>query len=265
MFDVYIQEQSLDPHLRRRMMGAITTAVVMTLSAGLVAWSADKMKISGVAPPQAYDLVMLSLNPPPPPPADPPQRVEPKSVGQTKTETAMKANPKPAVASAESFLEERGSTRVGTDDGTDDHDGDPTGTDDVTHRIFGSGKTGMPCLAGMACDERIPDRSPPPAPKAVTLPPGKLRTLFAPNPPQAELARTRTGMTSRRNGTVLVEFCIGTRGTVDSAKVSKRFPGDSAVDAIVRNTVKRWRFQPWVIGGKPRPTCSSVSFQIHFD
>ena len=47
--------------------------------------------------------------------------------------------------------------------------------------------------------------------------------------------------------------------------MSRRFPGDTAVDAIVRKTVKRWRFKPWMVGGKARRTCSSVSFQIHFD
>ena len=50
-------------------------------------------------------------------------------------------------------------------------------------------------------------------------------------------------------------------------KTAKKFRGGAApkVDQICRDTVKKWRFKPFMAGGKAVKTCSTVEFQLKFD
>jgi protein TonB len=120
----------------------------------------------------------------------------------------------------------------------------------------------MRCTDVVDTDRRI---SEPPEPPMPEVPFAKMQPIYSPDPPQGELARTRTGLGSRRPGSVRVEFCIDAHGKVARSRVVKRFSGDTAIDAIARGTVSKWRFRPMLVGGRPRPACSAVTFDIRFD
>ena len=51
--------------------------------------------------------------------------------------------------------------------------------------------------------------------------------------------------------------------TVD-VKTKKKFPNDPKVDEICRDTIKKWRFKPFIVGGKPVKTCSVAEFNLKF-
>ncbi|EDM74673.1 hypothetical protein PPSIR1_11826, partial [Plesiocystis pacifica SIR-1] len=55
-----------------------------------------------------------------------------------------------------------------------------------------------------------------------------------------------------------------TKGKVVDVKTKTKFPGDPQVDKIIRDTIKKWRFKPFVVGGKPVKTCTERTFKIKF-
>jgi TonB family protein len=92
----------------------------------------------------------------------------------------------------------------------------------------------------------------------------KAQAIYAPDPDTNKLARTKAGTFDRRTGRSTVEFCVDTRGRVATARTIKKF-GDADVDRICRETVLGWRFKPFTVDGAARKTCSSVTFDLHFD
>lgn len=82
---------------------------------------------------------------------------------------------------------------------------------------------------------------------------------------QARLRQASAGL-RKRSGTVLVQFCVDTRGHVEpgSVEISRSF-GDPAVDDIARATVGRWRFAPMKVDDQPRRACSQAQFDIRFN
>ena len=69
----------------------------------------------------------------------------------------------------------------------------------------------------------------------------------------------------KRPGSVKVAFCVDASGKSTDVRVSKKFPNDPAVDQICADTVKKWRFKPFIVDGKPKKTCSEAIFEISFD
>jgi TonB family protein len=262
LFDIYIQEQSIDPRLRNRMMASLTVAASLTVCAGIVAWGADKLEIGSVAPPQHNEVLTVSIDPAPPPPAAPPERPE-------RSEAVVDDGPKreraaSKVESADDFLEtgkpssDRG--KIGRDEGG----GDGNGTSDRL-RVPTSGS---PCLIGMSCTTVVGTHGPPKKQDDTRMddvPFESMKPLYSPDPSREEIGRTRTGLGAQRPGNVRVEFCIDVNGKVARARVTKRFPGDDEIDAIARRTVAKWRFKPMLVAGRPRAACSAVNFEIRFD
>src|SRR5688572_27349305 len=127
MFEVYIQEQSVDPRLRNRMMVSLTAAAAFTVAAGIAGWTIDELDIDMVSAPQRFEIATLSLELEPPPPPAPPER-------PTKAEAAVadqhdhgRPAPKPETERPDSFLETPSSDRrVFSEHG----DGEGDGTDD---------------------------------------------------------------------------------------------------------------------------------------
>ena len=93
----------------------------------------------------------------------------------------------------------------------------------------------------------------------------KANAIYSPNPDARKLAGASLG--DNRPGTAKVSFCVSTGGKVVDVKSKQKFRGGAApkVDQIVRDTVKKWRFKPFVVGGKPQKTCSVAEFNIRFD
>ena len=89
-------------------------------------------------------------------------------------------------------------------------------------------------------------------------------SLYAPDPDPKALASTKAGMFDRRPCTSRIRFCVDPRGrTVDVRSVGACY--DPKVDQICRETVKKWRFKPFVVAGAASPVCTEVSFDLRFD
>jgi hypothetical protein len=89
-------------------------------------------------------------------------------------------------------------------------------------------------------------------------------SLYAPDPDPKALASTKAGMFDRRPCTSRIRFCVDPRGrTVDVRSVGACY--DPKVNQICRETVKKWRFKPFVVAGAASPVCTEVSFDLRFD
>jgi protein TonB len=89
--------------------------------------------------------------------------------------------------------------------------------------------------------------------------------VYTPDPPEKKLQATKAAMFDKRPGSVKVGFCVAPSGKTTEVKIKKRFPGDPKVDQICMDTVKKWRFKPFLVGGKPLKTCSTMTFDIKFN
>jgi protein TonB len=112
----------------------------------------------------------------------------------------------------------------------------------------------------------VPTRKPEPS-TSVHQPIRAMRAqaIYSPDPAPAQLRLTPTGRSSRRTGQSTVAFCVGTGGKVTEVRTTRRFPADPEVDRICRQTVEKWRFRPFIVDGRPRRTCSDVTFSIQFE
>ena len=91
------------------------------------------------------------------------------------------------------------------------------------------------------------------------------QAIFTPDPDAGRLAKTNTGMFDRHGGVNRTAFCIDRRGKTVSVRTAKRFPRDPQVDTICRDAIKRWRFRPFLVAGRPTQVCTVAEFEIHFD
>ncbi len=270
MFDVYMEGQRVDPRLRARMMMAVLAATAVTMAAGAASWTMGRLSVSSVGAPQARDVLELALVPdfihrsePPPRPERPEPEVKAAAAAMSPDAGRKSAAPTESVEVAP------------TDDltiGTATPRRTPVGIGS------GGGGPGVPGPKQQGCVgpgclpeiKRIGDPPPRrrPSEKAVERAPLsvlKARSIYSPDPKASDLAKTKTGLGARRPGTVKVEFCVGPRGMVASAKIKRRFGSDPGVDKVCLDAVKRWRFKPARIDGKARTTCSDVTFDLRFE
>ena len=91
------------------------------------------------------------------------------------------------------------------------------------------------------------------------------RAIYAPNPDTDKLARTETGLMRRGRGVNKTGFCIDKSGRTTDVRTNKKYPGDPKIDALCRRTVAKWRFRPFLVGGKPAKVCSVARFEIIFE
>ena len=71
-------------------------------------------------------------------------------------------------------------------------------------------------------------------------------------------------MIDRRPGENETAFCVDPQGRTVDVRTVKKFPGDPKVDEICRDTIKTWRFKPFLVDGKATRTCSIQVFNITF-
>lgn len=56
-----------------------------------------------------------------------------------------------------------------------------------------------------------------------------------------------------------VKMCLSSRGTVQRLDVLKS-SGYPAYDALIRSTMRTWRYEPFQVNGEPVPVCTAVTF-----
>ncbi|MCA9681271.1 MAG: TonB family protein [Myxococcales bacterium] len=88
--------------------------------------------------------------------------------------------------------------------------------------------------------------------------------IYLPDPDQAALVDTKAARFDKSSGTTVVGFCVTTSGATTEIQTVKAFPGDPAIDRIIREAVARWRFRPWLVDGAAVAVCSERTFKIKF-
>lgn len=269
MFDVYMEGQSVDPRTRMRMMMALVASLAVTATAGSVSLAAGRLSIGTVGPP-SFGAVELSLHSMAPMVrTDPPPRPKTPSTKAVASAVAARTTPNPR----------RGEPKAESNDGapteqvSKNPSGFESGSEDGEVGIPGPrspGCVGVGCVPnapiGKPSEIGVPSKTgaePQKAREALSV--LKARGIYTPDPQAATLAKTKTGLGTRRPGSVKVAFCVGPNGKVSSSKIARRFSGDPEVDRICRAAVQKWRFKPARVGGKARTTCSDVTFRIEFD
>lgn len=272
MFEVYMEGHGVDPQQRTRMIMALMAALAVTVSAGSASWAAGRLSIGTVGAPRGQDVLQLSMapdlpqtrhDPPPPPEKKASDETAVVARGKTTTQPRRKAasDEVPTEVPTEVTPRTRGVASEGTEDGD-------SGLVSLRNQ---AGCLGVGCVPdGPVIKDPIIRRQgrgkPPAAAKArEALSVMKARSVYTPDPAQAALAKTKTGLGSRGSGVVKVDFCVGPNGKVISSRVTKRFGGDAEVDQVCKAAVNKWRFKPALVGGKARTTCSEVTFNIQFD
>lgn len=264
----------LDPALakqRRRLLTSAMLAMAVCTGAGTLTWVGDKLGVAAVSPPKTlYEVSVAMFEPvaPPKPPALPPKQIKGE---QLPNETSPAVVPK-ATVPRETSDPPPEDVEIVPGTAKPRETGVPSGA--IGSGPVGPGGFGGPAIGvGVACALPpcvISDPPRPPKPVAVD-PPRKpikslmARAIFSPDPDPRKLATTPTGRRGGQGGKSTVDFCIDPRGRTYQVRTGQRFGGDANVDEICRQTVRRWRFRPLVVGGTPRATCTSVTFDIRFD
>ena len=89
--------------------------------------------------------------------------------------------------------------------------------------------------------------------------------IYKPDPDKNALSATKASMFDKRPGSNETSFCVDVDGKTVDVKTKKKFPNDPKVDEICRDTIKKWRFKPFIVGGKPVKTCSVAEFNFKFN
>jgi protein TonB len=255
MFEHYMKYQGADPIRRRRLQMAAVISGVTTASLITFMWVANKMSIVRVdAPTVSYIMVQMAADEPPPPPPPPPPPSAADEVEQEvipDEEVPLEEDIVQPRETPESVPEQKG-RKVPTGVRGGVPGGIPGGVvGGVLGGSFGGG--------GVATKR---DTS-----KNVAKQPIKsvmAQAIYSPDPDKKKLAGTKAGMFDKRPGINKTAFCVDKTGKTVAVRTVRKFPGDPMVDKICRDTVKKWRFKPFLAGGKPVKTCSTVEFNIKF-
>jgi len=90
------------------------------------------------------------------------------------------------------------------------------------------------------------------------------QAIYAQDPTSKDFESTKAARFDKRPGTNKTSFCIDPGGKVVDVKTKQKFPGDPKVDEIIREKIKKWRFKPFLVGGKPIKTCTVATFDLKF-
>jgi periplasmic protein TonB len=89
----------------------------------------------------------------------------------------------------------------------------------------------------------------------------KSNAIYAPDPDTKRLAASAAAHARKpiKGG---VEFCVGKDGVPSGIRTVLAV--DDEVDQILRDTITKWRFKPFVLDGETVKTCTVATFDIEF-
>lgn len=87
--------------------------------------------------------------------------------------------------------------------------------------------------------------------------------VYTPNPSEDELLATAAAAIGQ-DGMSVIGFCVDTAGRTVDVHVIYGFLWDPAVDEILLRTIKKWRFLPFIMNGRPTKICTSRMFRLRF-
>jgi protein TonB len=261
MFEHYLQYQA--PDTRRRWRVALAVNIAGFATAGMIGftWLMDKMMIAQVAPPTAhFVMVQMAMDALPPPPPAPPAAPNIKPEDEVEPEPEEDPLIPPETFAEDLTPPKAKPTRVIGNGAPNSIGTVPFGGPPGIPGLKG-GIPGIPTGTGIAT--RQPEKqveSRPPVPIATV----RAQAIFTPAPDQGKLGATRAGTFDRRPGENETSFCVDITGRTTDVRTTKKFPGDPKVDEICRDTIKTWRFKPFLVDGRPTKTCSVQVFNILF-
>jgi hypothetical protein len=88
--------------------------------------------------------------------------------------------------------------------------------------------------------------------------------VYSPNPDQKELQQTKAARFDKADGAAMVAFCVDTQGVTSDIHTVQKFPGDPQVDKVLRDTIARWRFKPFIVDGAIAKVCTERRFVLRF-
>jgi protein TonB len=230
-FDAVLGGERLAPTRVRRVMGIISLALHLTALAVGVAysfWHVDELPLPTVA-------VTLAGGTPPPPPPPPPAK---RHATKTKT-TEVKPRPETLVQPRQVKEEPKPPAEEPDDDSRDD--GEEGG---VAGGVKG-GVVGAPLNSG---------------PKMLPPQVGGKQLLIDPN---SDAYKVHLPPPLARQGMAffaVVRMCVSAGGDVTDVKILRG--ADPAIDPQIPEVLRRWRYRPYTLDGKPVPFCYMLRYEI---
>lgn len=90
------------------------------------------------------------------------------------------------------------------------------------------------------------------------------QAVYSPDPDAKELQQTKAARFDKAVGISIVAFCVDVDGSTSDIHTVQKFPGDPQIDHILRDTIARWRFRPFVVGGAAVKVCAENIFRLRF-
>lgn len=223
----------------------------------------ERLEVEQMVPPQSAPEALSFHRWRAPPPADPLKRPEIREAASTRESNP--AGHRSTRRVAEAIGEGYEADSLPLESGQPGDAGGEGGQGSAASRALSAegGRCRVPPCIAVPSGSRTSDEDEPVAFEPVAV--VRARAMFSPDPSQSDLVRALGSDRRARAGHSTVGFCVGTDGRVERVRTVHPFGGEPAVDAVCRDTVRRWRFRPMRAGGEAKVTCSEVTFAISFE
>lgn len=240
-FEGILSQPDQKPSRRRRLMlavslwlhgGAVVAGIVHSI------WQVDELPMPQI------QVSLVADVPPPPPPPPPPARKTSTTKTKTTTKVVEKTNaivqPKENQKPAEPEKPEPESQDEGVEGG-------------VEGGVAGG-------VVGGVVGNQPPPPPPKTGPKLVDSVIGKKQLLINPDADPYKVKLPRALEASGQSFTARFRVCVSAQGTVYDVRILK--PAGPAIDSQIPTVVRRWRYRPLQVDGRPTPFCYPVVYQI---
>ncbi len=232
---------------RRAMLSVSLGVHGLVLAAGVAhsLWQVEEMPMPSV------EVTLTAAVPPPPPPPPPPAAKKashhPKRVKVPKIEKELVEPPKDPEPEPEPEAE---------DDGEDQ--GEEGG---VAGGVKGGVRGGVQGgVVGGVKPRPPPKPRKPRGPQMVSGRVGRQQLLINPNVDPYRVKVPRALARSGAQFSAVLRVCVSERGRVTSVSILKG--AGAAIDSQIPTVLRRWRYRPLTIGGRPSAFCYPLTYQI---